>query len=311
MDAPTPRKSHDHRSGWRKRGDRLLSFSTLTATVTLLIAVWGAITGTIAWTESREISVTISASTYAGFGPEVSEQISFSMINASSRAVSIAHGEVLLSGRPVGEVSSVTTEGRSASGVPNPALPLPTAIAADASTNFIMEWDVSPTAVSVVRAASKQPIGHRNLELRVTLVPGGTRLVHIRTGHVLDPVGGWAPYVVVIHNRAVALLLSTATASTPAVQATLQVWSAVPGETEPVLTIRRPAAYGGPAWFTLTSLKSGGYVYGISNAGTTLVAGGFQVRCTARDGLYYASACIKGNASPYPPAPIPEPPGLP
>ena len=82
----------------------------LAGSLTVLAAVWGAITGTVAWQENRRIALEISAETYAGYYPVAAsgfvptDEIRISVINLSSRAVSLLRGDVLLDKDKVGTI---------------------------------------------------------------------------------------------------------------------------------------------------------------------------------------------------------------
>jgi hypothetical protein len=282
------------------------------AIVTLIVAVWGAVTGTIAWSENRSISVHTSASAWEGFysfgSYVVAEYIHVDVINTSSKAINITRAEVLLNGKPVGLVTSAYPEYPGAVTVP-----LPANVTANGSADFAMEWSYNgSTGEKLLRDELSVPASKRQLSLRLTLEPGGTRLLRVTLEQRPSYLNSWYTLAALHNDRVQYLILGTGAFGTGSVLATLRVWDGDPRHSEPVLTESRPAADGMSAWFSLASLPPGGYVYIATDADDkNLAVGVLQTDCAGKDDVYLASACTYGKVSPQskPASPTPTPPG--
>jgi hypothetical protein len=302
-------KEKPEQAGWRGRPRSLGAFA---GAITLLIAIWGAITGTIAWREGRQVSLDLSASTNVAFypiGPPGigTDQIRLSFVNKSARAVSVVRGDVLLGERVIGQVVSATAE-VSGVGGQSTTVPFPYSVPANSSPTLELDWRTAPTAEPLLILGSSVPVSARRLFLRLVIAPGGSRTVAVLTGQQPPVIGGWVAWERVSHHRVTALLLAAAARNSGSTLGTLQVWPADPRKHNPVLTARRPAGWQIPAWFTISSLPPGGYVFSLSSGTATLVTGTLQTRCLAKDGLYFATACITGNAGatkPFVASPVP------
>jgi hypothetical protein len=309
-----PQGDDDTPAGGRQWGRYL---GALAGAGTLLVAIWGAVTGTIAWTENRAISVDLAAGTDFGFQSAGTigigvDYIRLSLVNTSSRSVNLVRAEVLLNGTPVGAVYNVIPGG--GPGVPgqtvNPT-PLPFSVGASDSATLQMSWAKFQTAEPLLTSELAVPIAQRNMALRVTLEPGGVRTVIIHTGEVPTSLGPWSAYVIVQHDRAKTILFLPNSISSGSALATLQVWQADPRKRGPVLVDSRPAGWGVPAYFPITSLPPGGYVFSVSSGGQAIATGSLYTECIGKDGGYTATACASGNVTAFTPYRVsPYPSGL-
>jgi hypothetical protein len=286
--------------------DRMHHWGTpLVGALTVAVAVWGAVTGTVAWRQNREINIAVTAATYAGINQVPNskaigaDQLRVSIINTSARAVSVVQAEVLLDGAVVGRVVGVTQDAalgdeRVASSAP---VPLPVTVSADSSSKLVMDWRTAPTAQRLLSATLRLPIARRRFRLRVVLEPGGTRTEDVRSGDQPPLIGGWSAVIRLRDNRVTHIVMVAAARSTATTEGTLKLWRTDPRARRPVLTLRRPAGWALPAWFSVSSLASGNYVYTLSADDTVVGGGAVRTRCKASDATYVATACRTGDAT--------------
>ena len=305
----------------RRLMQRMRPFAApLAGSLTVLVAVWGAITGTIAWRENRKITVNVAAGTYSGFFPLTgiraigTDEFRVTIVNTSARAISLVKGDVLLAGAVVGHVVSATPDAPVLNGQLGQAstVPLPLTVSSDSSSRLGLDWRATPSAFQKLLAATRLPIPRRSISLRLMLEPGGTRTVVVHTGDQPPIIGGWNAMVVVRQNRVRDIVMMAAARSSGATEGTLKMWRSDPGSGNPMLTLRRPAAWNLPGWFSVSSLPTGSYLYTLSVAGRVVGTGVVQTRCTGADNaLYYATACNDGTADVQPFVKVTSPPGVP
>jgi hypothetical protein len=221
------------------------------------------------------------------------------MVNKSTRAISISRGEVLLEGKSVGGVFSVTPEGVSGA----TTVPLPYSASANSTTTLQTVWVASQAANPVLKSQFGVVASQRKFALRLVLDPGGQRTIRVAMGQGPPIVGGWFAEELLSGGKVADILLVAGARSSGSTIGTLQVWRADPTRQRPILTATRPAGWQVPAWFPVSSLPPGGYVFSMSSGPQALVTGIFQTRCLGADGVYVAAACVYGNTRGYSPVP--------
>jgi hypothetical protein len=273
----------------------------------VVVAVWGAVTGTVAWRQNREININVAAATYYGIrsipGGNTNaigtDQLHVSIVNTSARAVSVLEGEVLQDGAVVGRVVGVTEE--SALGdervvEPTP-VSLPVTVPADSSSKLVMDWRTAPTEQRRLSATLRLPIARRHFTLRLVFDPGGTRIIAVRSGVQPPQIGGWTAFIRLRDNRVTHIMMAAAARSTATTEGTLKLWRTDPSAGRPVLTLRRPAGWYLPAWFSVSSLAPGSYIYTLSADDNVVDGGVVRTHCTGSDANYVAAACSTGDAT--------------
>jgi hypothetical protein len=273
----------------------------LAGSLTVLAAVWGAITGTVAWQENRRIALEISAETYAGYYPVAAsgfvptDEIRISVINLSSRAVSLLRGDVLLDKDKVGTIVGAALDSSvSDRGGGEPA-PLPFTFSPDTSSKARLQWRASASRL-LGETATRLPLTKRKLSVRLELEPGDPQTVPVQTGLVPQQLGGWSALLRLRSNEVVKLVLQAGARSSGPALGKLQLWSAESDRHGPDLTVRRPVAWQVPADFAL-SLPHGSYRYLLAADDQTVAVGAFSTPCTGEDGGYVTSVCADGKAT--------------
>lgn len=287
---------------------------SLGALVTFVIAVWGAVTGTIAWRQDREILIQLAAQPF--IGPHLDDGlIRFSIINQSRHAVSISSGELWLEGRRIGYATSL---------VPNPVATnlftrlspelerkgqvLPVGVGAETTTNMAASWELSsnvsfakarlrerntlPEDTRTVFPASDLPVfvkpGRGRIELRLRLVPGGLRTVRVPILAAIEAISqrtpdgvasGWN--VSLITQRHSVTAMTVVGAETPTVM-TLRLWTLT--SSRPVRTINRPVGQE-VGRFDLRNLKRGTYAWSLGDERRTIGAGTLVQPCPELSGM--------------------------
>ena len=160
------------------------------AVVTLLIAILGAVTGTLSYLRGQNVSVAVTRAAYLpNQRPHV---VIVGVTNTGTRSASIVGGSLSLNGRNFARIRSVLVDTRRitdrqlsngdllASGTPLP-FPLP----AGASLAGALLWDVTDRAtyLRVAYPASRRAHNQR-VELDLTLAPGGESALASRSKRV-------------------------------------------------------------------------------------------------------------------------------
>ena len=177
-----------------------------------------------------------------------------------------------------------------------------------------MDWRTEPNASDRLRKTLKRPISERHFRLRVERDPGGPQEVAVRSGDFPPLIGGWTSWIVLRNNRVTRIAMATAARSTGMAEGTLKVWRNNPTARRPMLTLRRPAGWTLPAWFSVSDLAPGSYVYTISDEDEVVGGGAFETPCTGSPGTYRAEACRTGDATAETPIGVSsslKPPGRP
>jgi hypothetical protein len=271
------------------------------ATVTVIVAIWGALTGTVAWLQSRQISVDLAAETYLGYyrtepaGAVFPDEIRLSLVNTSSRAVSLLSGAVLVDDRVVGKVLAAGLD--QAINAPPPTR-LPYSFAADSSSRVRLNWAIDTGSPQRELAAIvNRPIGRRQIAVRLRFEPGGDKRVTVRTGQQAVDPAGWKMLLAVERNRITRFQLFPGTRDLQPALGVFELWSKRGTTSKPTLKIKQPTGWGTPAQFELPrSLPSGQYVFTASAGETVVAIGTLQSDCVAKDGWYVVNACATGNA---------------
>jgi hypothetical protein len=282
----------------------LKSFGAL---VTFLLAVLGAVTGTLAWREDRAVRVDVFALPYVGPTWD-NGLLRFSVVNQSRHAISIESGDLWLEGRRIG---SVTYFLRNVGGT-SPFTPqasellggmeqLPRiGVGAETTTVIAAGWVSSgrfhfaydrlvtkntlPEDTRTHFPSSDLPVfiksSKTRLELRLKLAPGGQRKVQVPVLAATDEVSHGTQYGVargwnvgLVRRRGI---IKAMTVSGPRVGAlaTLRLWTRT--STRPVRTIVRPVS-SEAGRFDLTQLAHGAYVWSLGD-GQRIIATGTLVQ---------------------------------
>lgn len=269
-------------------------------------AVWGAVTGTVAWRENRQITVNITAATYNAINaipnlPVVgTDQLRVSLVNTSARAISISDVSVVLDGAKVGRVVSATQQAAAPGEAAATPTALPVTVPADSSSNLLMDWRASPAPADERRlfAALRRPLAQRRFTLHFRLEPGGAKTVRLSLGEQPPIIAGWTTAIRLHRRRVTHILVMAAARSTGVAEATLKLWRPDPATRQPFRTLVHPVGWALPGWFSVAGLRSGTYVYTISTPETVVAGGTFTSRCDGSDGMYQVAACTFGRALP-------------
>jgi hypothetical protein len=275
------------------------------ATITVIVAIWGAVTGTLAWLQSRDISVDLSAETYSGFfrttaaGLMSPDEFRVSVINTSSRAVTLTEGDVLVDGQVVGRVSSAGLD----QSLNAPTVSLPYSFSSDASSRVRLNWTIGTTASRrLLDAKSKVAITNRDMAIRLKFEPGGVHSVKVRMGQQpLDP-GGWKMLMALEADTVETFELLPGTRNVQPALGGLELWRQSGTTWKRILKMREPAAWQNPALFVLPrDLADGDYRFSASADDTLVAVTSLHLPCTAKDGWYGVTACVSGDASAFQP----------
>jgi hypothetical protein len=138
----------------------------------------------------------------AASGVIPTDEIRISVINLSSRAVSLLRGDVLLdkdkSGTIVGAASDSSVSDR---GGGEPA-PLPFTFSPDTSSKACLQWRASASR-RLGETATRLPLTKRKLSVRLELEPGDPQTVPVQTGQVPQELGGWSALLRLRSNEVV------------------------------------------------------------------------------------------------------------
>ena len=268
------------------------------ATATLLIAAWGAVTGTLAWLDQREVSLRIAPDAYPaapGGAP-----LHLSIANPSRRGVTIFGGELLLEGRRIGSLSATARDTRADwSGVPPRELerlarPLPLSVAADGAFSGTFFWTadrgvpgplmrrlVAPEdPADPLEATPRIPVDVE-LAVRLDIEPGDDPQVDVP---VVRPRRRRGPSLVTpeyhygLRRGRVSAVHAQLPRGAPEQVLTLRLWSRA--SAGPVRVVTRPSGLGSVR-FPLGRLPSGSYSWAVQGAGD-VSTGEFRTPCDAR-----------------------------
>jgi hypothetical protein len=290
----------------RTRRQRLVLIAkSVGAVVTFLIAVLGAVTGTIAWRDSRHIDVDIDASARTGFslvlpdGHRITvEDITVAVVNKSARGVTLTEGRVLVAKTPVGTVSAAAAESGSATdeAAVRPT-PLPRTIPSNGSSRLRLQWrPLDARARLLAELAERLPPEKRDLMISLRFEPGRWQTVRVRVGSSPLVLGGWAPLVTLAKQQVVGMGLQALDAGSGPALATLTIWRQNSNTQHAIFTSNRPVAWGLPAFFPLPKTRPGAFLYSLAAEDQTVAAGRIRTPCAGSDGSYSAVACADGNA---------------
>jgi hypothetical protein len=269
---------------------------------TFLIAVLGAVTGTIAWLDTRDPDIDLDASARAGVSLVsdriVPEDVTVAVVNKSSRGLSLVEGKVQLAGASVGDVVAAASEPGATSDRAS-ALPtlLPRTIPSEGTSRLRLQWrPVSARGRDLMKEARRSP-ENRRLTLRLRFEPGGWEQATVHVGSSPRALGGWSPLVTIADKRLIGMGLQVDDPGSGPALATLRVWPQNSGTRDAVFTSSRPVAWGLPAFFPLPRLAPGTYLYSLAAEDQTVGAGSVRTPCAGTDGSYSAGICVDGDAT--------------
>lgn len=269
------------------------------ATATLLIAAWGAVTGTIAWLEQHEVSLRIAPDVYPAAGAQ--QPIHLSIANPSRRGVTIFGGEIRLDGERVGRVLAVARDTRADwRGIPleelvRRARPLPLSLAADGAFSGVFLWTKDggvPRRVIAKLEAPEDPADPLDrkpripvdvrLAVRLDVEPGDDPQIDVP---VVRPRVGRGPSMAPefhyeLRRGRVSAIVAQLPLDEPEQVLTLRLWSR--SSAGPVRVVTRPTR-GGPVRFPLGRLPSGTYNWAVEGRGE-VSTDEFTTPCDARPG---------------------------
>jgi hypothetical protein len=283
--------------------------------LTIVIALWGAFTGTLAWLQNREISVDVSAETNTAFYSLGqygigTDQLRVAVINSSSRGVTLSSGEVLYRDVIAGQIIGVSADSGQTPATPSA---LPYTVAANTSARLVLDWRVGLAAQPALEAALPIPAAARRMSVRLHFEPGGVRTVALLTGQAPPVINGWLTFLTLAGNRVTGLAIESAARTGAPAIATLKLWDLASQASGPVVTSRRPVGWQVPARFDLSSLAPATYAFAFSADQATVVTGVLHTKCTGQSGTYLANVCADGlanEAKPFAtPTPTPTPTG--
>jgi hypothetical protein len=280
---------------------------TALETLVALGALIGSVTGTIAWLDSRDVPLNLTAATSQGYvvsAAQIAPQdLGLAIVNRSSHAVSLLdNGQVFVKKQQVGHVAALAVGGSSDSDVAGVAATFPYTIQSGSSSNVRLKWVPSAHATSLLRRAAQG--GHRpNLRLVLRFDPGGLKEVTVKGGRLPQQFFGWRPFLTVSSNRVTGVDLAAADVATGSAVVTLRLWRGSSNQRKPSLVMSRPVSMYLSPNFPLPRLPSGQYLYSFAADTTTVAVGNFQTPCRGKDGRYYATLCADGDARGTTPGP--------
>lgn len=266
--------------------------------VTFLLAVWGAYTGTLAWRDDRRVVVHLSAQPY--IGPQLGEGlIRFSIINQSRHAVAITGGDVLLQGRKIGTLASVLTDLRSVDlfsvasrEFEQRSQLLPLGVGAESTTALAALWHTTDFDFALEKLDEANTLDDKELpvirpsrtrlELRLHLVPGGERVVHVPVlaAPAADPdrdtgaASGWSTRLRLRSRRVTDMFVRSSEDRRRV--ATLKLWTTT--SSKPIRTLTRPLGEN-IGRFRLDWLGRGTYVWALDDGHSVVGVGTLVQPC--------------------------------
>jgi hypothetical protein len=288
---------------------RLGGWTVFAGVVTLALAIVGAVTGTLSFLEDRNVAVSLSAQPYLGLHLDQG-LIRFSIINQSRHALAIQSGDVLLQGRKIGSLTSLSTDLRSVDlySRPSPDLDrraqlLPFGVGAETTTTVAATWNLDERGsfaldalqeANTLDATVRDPIrpSPTRLELRLHLVPGDERMVRVPVlaAHDIEPhrdsgiAAGWGVRLAL--RRHVVTDMRVTTSYDLRRELTLKVWTRT--SSSPIRTLRRPLGPG-VGRFALRWLRRGTYVWALDD-GQSVVGVGTLVQPCPHPGVAASEA---------------------
>ena len=269
------------------------------AVVTVLLAIWGAITGTLAWNDQRRFDVLGRAESYVASGS--ANPIRITLVNRSQRPVSLVGGRVVLEGATLGHVTSATPtravgeQVRTAGELRAESQVLPLDLPPGSSFAGALFWDVSPAVSKRLLAkitlsppefsaggdlfdevfGAPQAV---DVDVRVRLDFGGDDVEDVRLP-VVRPSrfdGGYPELQFELRRARVVALQALPSAVLAPTIATLELWSE--RAMRSLRRVQRPLSPGEPARFPLPGLRDGIYTWALRYGGQT-ATGRFTTPC--------------------------------
>jgi hypothetical protein len=267
--------------------------------LTLAIALWGAVTGTLAWLDQQRFEIIARTEPYVASGAR--NPIRLTLVNRSRQPVSLVGGVVKLDGETIGRLTRATPTRASGDELRTPAQlmaeseALPLDLPPGASFAGAVLWEVpanvragqlakislpppeAGTGNEVVEDffAPPKPV---DVDLRLRLDFGGgdeeelgLRAVRPSASDDIAPV-----VELELRRRRVVGLRALSPALLEPTIATLQLWSE--RATRPLHTVQRPLGSAEQARMPLPGLHPGSYTWALRYRGET-AAGSFTTPC--------------------------------
>jgi hypothetical protein len=272
------------------------------AVATLLIALWGAYTGTTSWLADRRIDVELSgdragyAAPNSALGRGSRPDAEVAIVNASRRGVNLTRGDIWLGGKRVGRVDGVIPENQPLDEQAvwlNPdkfTMRLPMALAPESSLPARLLWQPERAAVERLDAMSmrtdkefERTNGRRSsiatVSVRLRFEPGGWRQVRLPMDTLALPdISNNEASVWYDKLRAVAVTLYWPSRR-PNI-ATVRLWRN--DAPRPTRTEQQPIAGTGMISIPLHALPDGNYKWTLSAGEQQLTGGYFRTPCRSR-----------------------------
>jgi hypothetical protein len=288
-----------------------------------LIALWGAVTGTLAQLEDRRTDIDVeSRDIYVATGS--GRPIEVAIINKSRHSTQFTGGKVLLAGKNVGFVTDLvpptTTDPLPSSVEPTSTSAVPITIPAETSVHGFLLWVPERDVASRFQPDKPQPkdplkvLGKLNgkllplkLELELDFSPGHAKKTRVdvqpsdealitERAHARGMVSGFRADAPLQTGRRVGRISVHGPSPNGPGVATLKLWTR--SSKRAIATITRPYDNVG-AEFTLPRLKPGTYEFVVTVNGQGVGAGTFRTPCADGVGQDPApSLCSEPDSGP-------------
>jgi len=276
--------------------------------VTLLIAIVGAVTGTISFVRSARVAIVLAATgPYTGVH-QGARDLGVSIVNTSSQKVNLVRGTVLFRGHPMGVVT----------GVLSPKQPLPYTVDAGGSFAGAITWRISNAALARDMLSQwRHNAKATGLRLRLDFIPGGTKYVDVTVAAVpsFETFEAPSPVPVVlaptlytagsdwgagfaINSQRRVLGVDVFTLPRPYVL-TLRIWRPLGGRviaSSQAPVVEQPVPGGmSDALLPVGRLPRGTYAFAVSDGGNVVVTGDFAIPCPHVDDPHLLKRLPKGT----------------
>jgi hypothetical protein len=265
------------------------------AIATVLVALWGAFTGTTAWLEDRRVDIDVFPQRFdfpSENGPQFVPYVQVDLVNDSRRGVTLTSGEVRHDGNMVGTLWALRRDKRiTDSGAPTsltlePAEPLPVTLPPESSFQVTLLWNLTGISTRTGIDAAIQKLlengaAIEEFEVSLDFVPGGSREVSVRSSR--DDVGPRLPenVAVLIFRTRTVIGMRIAWDEPSYEMATLRLWR---GEaSRPSRVVRRPGGEHDELLFPLPELPRGRYTWAIAIRNEIISVGRFTTPCSKVD----------------------------
>ncbi len=251
------------------------------ATVTFVLSVVGAYTGTKAWQEARRVDIRLVAEPHEVNFFEDSSVLHVGIVNSSQRGVVLDRGRVLAFGRKIGTVSRLLPD--EASGAASPRdLPYTLPGQSSLTANVELVLDVGEVRDGLVRRLERRikQASRTSLTLELSFRPGGIERIDVPLRSEESGLLGlstleqppWRVLVLATNGQSQSLILRNGAGGprTPEV-ARLQLWGSQGRRGRPIATITRPVQAPLPL---PKGASRRGYEYALSVGGEVVSTGG-------------------------------------